>query len=463
MVWLVVGLVAPAAIAWLFLVGRPLASAGCAYKAKILCSALFISKRKTEDILATDVGTDDLAPLRHFSWTIDASARTVTVSLWGLISRTVACRPIGGCALQYTGTPDAGLVTIQETGISPPRSHRITPRYDSMDKAIVPAEIDRALLLRALDNAFAGSSDSSHPRTRAVVVLYKGRLIAERYASGLNPDTPLLGWSMTKTVINALTGILVGEGRLSLFDRLPLSLWRDESDPRRVITADQLLRMTSGLQFREDYRSPLKDVVKMLLESPDAAAYAAQKPLHSRPGTAWHYSSGNTNILSRSLREAMGSLQEYLRFPRRALFDPLGMDSAVMETDASGTFVGSSFMYATARDWARLGLLYLRDGVWEGQRILPEGWVDYTVRQTPEAAEAGYAAHVWLRIPKELRPPTARPSNLPCSFHAAGYEGQFISVIPSRHLVVVRLGLTRRPEAWDHEKFLYRILEAIPA
>ena len=218
--------------------------------------------------------------------------------------------------------------------------------------------------------------------------------------------------------------------------------------------------MSSGLKFDEDYRNPLADVTFMLFGVPDAAAYAIAKPLEAEPGSRWSYSSGTTNIISSAIRRIVGD-PGYLEFPRRALFNPLRMTSAVMETDAAGNFVGSSFMYATARDWARFGLLYVRDGVWLGQRILPEGWVAYTRTPTSNAPDQQYGAHFWLRIPNEFSCGN-EGGQLPAdSFHAVGYEGQFVTIIPSRELVLVRLGLTRHPCAWDHQEFVRLVLGAI--
>jgi CubicO group peptidase (beta-lactamase class C family) len=319
-------------------------------------------------------------------------------------------------------------------------------------------------MYEALDAAFSEPGPLRLRRTRAVVVVYNGRIIAERYAPGFSRYTPLIGWSMTKSVINALIGILVKEGRLKLQDRTLIPEWREPGDPRGDITLDQLLRMSSGLTFNEDYTNPLKDVIYMLLGTGDMAAYAAKKPLQTKPGCKWEYSSGTTNILARILRDRLSDRAfDHLTFPRRALFDPLSMSSAVMEPDASGTFVGSSFMYASARDWARFGLLYLNDGVWAGERILPEGWVAYSRTPTTLSPHGEYGAHFWLDIPSYYKTGESRGISLPSdAFHAAGHEGQFITIIPSRKLVVVRLGLTRLKGAWDQKLFIGKILEAIP-
>jgi CubicO group peptidase (beta-lactamase class C family) len=244
-----------------------------------------------------------------------------------------------------------------------------------------------------------------------------------------------------------------------LADPAPVAAWGRPDDPRRRITLDHLLRMSSGLAFNEDVSDPLHDVTYMLTQVGDMAAYAIDKPLQNEPGRDWHYSSGTTNIISGILRRTVGDAS-YHGFPRRALFEPLGMRSAVIEPDASGTFVGSSFMYATARDWAKFGQLYLQDGVWDGKRLLPDGWVKYTTTPAPTVSDASYGAHFWLNIPPEYR--SAGGSPLPAdAFHAVGHEGQFLTIIPSQRLVIVRLGLARYPQAWEHDRFVRLVLQAI--
>jgi CubicO group peptidase (beta-lactamase class C family) len=202
----------------------------------------------------------------------------------------------------------------------------------------------------------------------------------------------------------------------------------------------------------------VSDVTVMLLGRPDAGLYAASKNLAAVPGTTWQYSSGTTNIISRALRAVINDDAEYAEFPHRALFDRIGMAHALIETDASGAFIGSSFMYATARDWARLGTLYVNDGMWEGKRILPEGWVTYTRAPAPADPLKRYGAHVWLKVADEYSGDGVLPAD---AFHAVGHAGQFVTMIPSAHLVVVRLGLTRYSDAWDHTAFVRDVLTAL--
>ena len=252
-------------------------------------------------------------------------------------------------------------------------------------------------------------------------------------------------------------------GFLRLKDPAPVPEWRSPQDPRAAITLDELMRMSSGLRFKEDYKNPRSDAIRMLLAEPDAGAYAAGKPLDVPPNSRWSYSSGTTNIISRIVRQSVGgSLSDYFAFAHRALFDRVGMASAVIEPDASGTFVGSSFMYATPRDWARFGLLYLNDGMWKNERILPEGWVKYSTTPTPNAPKGEYGAQFWLNAGRSGQPEDRwMPKVPPDMYSLRGFEGQYVSIIPSKKLVIVRLGLSVAEKAWDQEQFIADVIEAL--
>jgi CubicO group peptidase (beta-lactamase class C family) len=444
------------AIAVLFY-GSQLAAIGTAYAAKILCSGIFVSQRDAQSLLGTDVSADYLSFLRHIDVQVDRGSREVTATFFGLAKRKAVYREGRGCAVIHGEAAEPPTPRTDGSIDRLPEQRAVMDQLDTVDR--LPSELE-SRLDAALEWAFLEPDPALPRRTRAVVVVYRGRLVAERYADPFTKDTPLNGWSMTKSVVNALVGVLVKEGKVSLSDSVAIPEWRGSSDPRRKITLEQLLHMSSGLQFHEDYVNLFADMTYMLLGVPDVAAYAAAKPLEAKPGTRWSYSSGTTNIIAYAVRQIVGD-SDYLQFPRRALFDRLGMTSAVIETDAVGTFVGSSFMYATARDWARFGLLYLRDGVWSGQRILPEGWVAYTRTPAPNAPDQQYGAHFWLRIPKGHRCGNeSRP--LPVdAFHAIGHEGQFITIIPSRELVLVRLGFTRYHCAWNQQMFVHLVLAAL--
>ncbi|MBI2363067.1 MAG: serine hydrolase, partial [Elusimicrobia bacterium] len=311
--------------------------------------------------------------------------------------------------------------------------------------------------------AFGEPSRERLRRTRAVVVMREGRIVAERYAPGFDARMPLCGWSMSKSVLSALVGRAAALGLLCTEDRALLPQWRGPGDRRAGIAIEDLLRMRSGLAFDETYANPLSDVTQMLFAEPDCARFAADKPLVHAPGSYWAYASGTSNILSLVLRRAVERAGlDYQGFPARELFGPAGMPGAVFETDAAGTFVGSSFVYAPARDWAAFGDLYRRGGLGGGRRLLPEGWVRAAATPTPQSEDGCYGAHWWLKLPAVFGGETAAARAVPAdAFHALGHEGQCLSVIPSRGLVVARLGLSIYIDAWDHAAFLAQVLNAL--
>jgi CubicO group peptidase (beta-lactamase class C family) len=436
-----------------------LAPIGAAYAAKVLCSSVFVSGRAAEDVIREDLMADNHPLLHLIQPAADTNRGVATATFLGMAERKARYSPGLGCTIVMGTMPAVALGT--GVTLAPPSA---AGDADGLPAGAPAKNVDPAKLQAAIDWAFAEPDPARLRRSRAVIVVQAGREIAERYAPGFSADTPLLGWSMTKTVTGVLVGTLVKAGKLSLEQKSLVPEWRGLGDSRADITLDQLLRMTSGLRFSENYGDPLEDVALMLFTRANGAAYAIDKPLEVAPGTRWQYSSGTTNILSRIIRDAVGGTeQDYLAFPRQALFDRIGMRSAVIEPDSSGMLVTSSFMYATARDWARFGQLLLQDGVWNGERILPEGWVRYMTTLTPLSKRKDFGAHLWVKVP----PPfdsvvTPRPQLPPDTFHAVGHEGQFVSVIPSRQLVVVRLGLSRREHAWDHDGFLARLLAAFP-
>ena len=424
---------------------------GVAHKAKTLCSGVFVSARDPAAVLA-ELHADDLAVLQYINASIDSAQHSVTASVLGVVARRAVYRQGLGCALVLDGLTPPTLPDRRETIVAP---------ADLMqrDSAAFVEGASAGDLDAAVARAFSEPDPGRRRRTLAVVVMYRGSIVAERYATGIGPGMPLAGWSMTKSVMNALAGILVRQGRLALDEPVPVPEWQQTGDARASITLDHLLRMSSGLRFDEDMANPRSDVMRMLFEVGDAAAFASSMNLRSRPGTNWQYSSGTSNILARVMRNVLHDQAEYLTFPRRALFDPLGMSSAVMETDAGGTFVASSYMYATARDWARFGTLYLQDGVWNGERVLPEGWVTYTTSPAPADKTRRYGGHFWLQVPDEYAGADRRLSAP--AFHAAGHEGQFVTIVPSREVVIVRLGRTRYPDAWDHPAFVREVLAGL--
>ena len=436
--------------------GWRVVTVGTAYVAKTACSRVFVSRRDVRSVLDEEIRLTDPGLLRFLRLDVDRGAGMARSSLLGLGERVAVFREGLGCTLAI-GIEPQSLAARRVPAASSDVPRVVWPSPDWNDPAIVRAP---AALAAVLDEAFTEPVGERPRRTRAVLVARAGRIVGERYAAGYGPDSALPGWSMTKSVTGALAGVLVREGKLSLDGPVDVPEWSGAGDPRHAITLRQLLRMESGLEFSESYTNPLNDVIWMLLGTGDMASFAAHKRLAATPGARWSYASGTTNLIARVLRRAAGDDAAYLGLPHRGLFDPLAMRSAIIEPDASGTFVGSSYMFASARDWARFGLLYLRDGVAGDARILPEGWVDFTTTPAPTAPDGAYGAHVWRRLPASYAP-SGQAALPPDAFHAVGHEGQIVSVIPSRRLVAVRLGLSVGRGVWDHASFLARVLSAL--
>ena len=316
-----------------------------------------------------------------------------------------------------------------------------------------------------VDGLMAEAFDPAGPlhQTYAVVIIHHGRLVFERYG-GLLPqwdkpgkpvvrETPLLSWSMAKSMLHAVVGILVAEGRLVLDDPAPVPLWQSPGDPRREITLQHLLHMRDGLDFVEEYEdAEASDVLQMLFGrgQQDMAAFAADRPLAAPPGTRFNYSSGTSNVISGIVARTVGPGEPYRQFLARRLFDPLGMTTATVTLDDAGTWVAASYAYAMARDYARFGLLYLRDGMWEGRRLLPDGWVD--AGRSPRSVDPDdgdyYGSHWWMRDDGRG------------TFWAAGHEGQFIDVCPELDLVLVRMGQTDTEHSDDLKQWRARVIDA---
>lgn len=295
---------------------------------------------------------------------------------------------------------------------------------------IEPDTADNARFAGLVDEIF--DLNDAQGVTYALIVAHRGQICCERYAAGANPFYLQYSWSMAKSVTHALVGILVKQGRIDLYAPVEVAEWQD--DARRDITMDQLLRMSSGLAFQEDYVDGVaSDVIPMLMYDGrhDTGAFAAAKPLEHPPGSHWYYSSGTTNIICRILKDVIGDgASGMLRFMNDELFEPIGVRTATPKFDTSGTFIGSSFLMAIPQDFARFGLLYLRRGSWDGTQILPGEWVDYARTPTYQSEEECYGAHWWMN-----------PAN-PNQFYCGGYDGQRILCDPVKDLVIVRLGRT---------------------
>lgn len=443
-----------AGVGWF--VATRLAPTATGYTAKTLCSAVFVAGRDPDVVRREDLPGGDYVDAE-----VDTARKEVRASLLGMATRIAVWRPGLGCSLAIGVEPDA----LRGQGFEPPAvglGAGPWPQGDGDDGRPDPPGLDRDALDTAVADSFAEPDAESLRRTRAVVVVQGERIVAERYADGFTKGSPHLGWSMTKSVTNALIGIMVERGELDVDAPAPVPEWEALGDPRRDITLDQLMRMSSGLAFEERY-GPLADVTSMLFEVHDSAAVAIDQELAEPPDTRFSYSSGTTNILCRILRDRFDDTSAYHRFPHDALFSRIGMASAVFEPDPSGTFVGSSFLYATARDWARFGLLFLRDGVWNGERILPKDWVRYSATASPTAPLGEYGAQWWTNAGPPNDPSKRKFPALPVdAYQAKGFQGQMVLVVPSRDVVMVRLGMTHDRAAWDVDAFAGPILAALP-
>jgi len=434
---------------YLVLVPPTLLRVGAGYSSKIICSSTFLSGRAPDEVLKTDVQAPGNPVLKAYIANTDRSAGVVHAAfLWAIAPMSSVLRPGLGCA----AVPDGNLARARDQSAPPApgasKSTAIWPKGEAVDTALRP---DLSTIVT--DPALAG------PGMRAIVVVRNGRIVAENYGPGFTAATPLLGWSMTKSVTAALTGTVIKAGKLRLGQDNLLTQWAN--DQRAKITVAQLMSMSSGLQFNEDY-GDVSDVTRMLYLEPDMAGFAASQPLAATPGSIFHYSSGTADILSRIWQNAVGDKSAALAWPRKALFGPVGMGSAILETDESGTFVGSSYLYASARDWARFGLLLLQDGSWNGRQILDKSYVD--MMHTPSIADADYGrGMLWMNGPgSQTQGTDSAKYGLPKdAYWLEGHDGQTVTVIPSAGVVVVRMGLTPSDLGYRPQPLVAAVLKAL--
>ena len=421
----------------------PMLPVATGYAAKKMCSCHFIADRTQASIQKDDLR---IFPLNLTATTIDEPAKSVTSSLFGMAKQTAVYRNNLGCVL-VQGEDDYDIQ------LELPKFKRDVSGdwpLGEQKTSIAVKGIDYQKLQATIDQVFDPSLEMDSIRTRAVVVVYKDTLIAEKYAKGFDKDTEILGWSMTKSVVNALIGILVKDGKLSLKQDHLFPYWKDE---RSQITLNDMLQMQSGLDFEENY-AELSDATRMLFMSENVVEIASQVPLEVEPGTKWYYSSGTSNALMGLARNQFDSHQDYLKFPHERLFQKIGMHSMVVEIDESGNYIGSSFGYATPRDWAKFGLLYLNQGNWYGEQIVDTSWVEFS-RQAAEHSGGLYGGHFWHNHQH------AKFNDVPTDmYYCSGFQGQYVYIFPSHDLVVVRMGLNEG-EAYDANGFLKGIIEAL--
>jgi CubicO group peptidase (beta-lactamase class C family) len=398
-----------------------------------VCSKTFVSRLDPQTVFAETTDREGLRLLRWgLRFSVDRAGQTVDASLLGVLGSRAVFHDDFGCVLLH-GPNEPYLLKSDLAALKVPKSPPLLPEIAGAS-LVEPSD---ANLKAALDHAFEEPATPPFRRTKAVVVVHDGKVIAERYADGIGVDTPLLGFSMTKSVINALLGILTLQGRISPSLPAPVPEWRAVTDPRHEIEVGHLMRMTAGLALDET-NTGFDPSSQMLYLHNDTAGFAVKAAMIAPPGTRWAYSSPSTQILARIIRDITGGPEQTLAFAWRELFNPLGMRTVTLEFDGAGTLLGSTYMLASARDWARFGLLYLNDGVVGGKRILHEDWVDYSAAAT---LDADYGAGFWTNRSEHPYAKGRVGLGIPRdAFFASGDLGQRVVILPSQHMVIVRLG-----------------------
>ena len=396
------------------------------FSAKSVASGHFIDHRSLKII---ENGDNDIDLIDWAKNTIYDTEDFATASVYGLKERKAIYREGLGATLINDDFDVSKPFEVPKR--TKPSTNLAFPYGNMEPKDTIFNNIDYAQLEKAVANAFdkKGIKDK---RTRSVLVIYKDKIIAEKYDVGFNKDSKILGWSMTKSITSALFGVLDKQRKFDIYKPAPIPEW--VNDNRKIITTNDLLHMNSGLEWEEDYNK-ISDVTQMLFQAEDMTRSQINKPLVGKPNASWNYSSGTTNLLSGILRKQFKTHQEYLDFWYSVLIDKIGMNSMIIETDMAGNFVGSSYGWATTRDWAKFGLLYIHKGNWSGEQILSENWVNYSATPT-NTSNGGYGAQFWLN--KGGKFPNV-PSDM---FYCSGYQGQMVAIFPSHHLVVVRMGLS---------------------
>lgn len=405
------------------------------YAAKNMCSCVFVANRTQDQVEEHEL---NFSFLKYTSHKIDTINKTVESSFFGFRTRTAYYNPNVGCAL-----------VNQKENVTPFKAidfdkNSISYKKDSVLKINSVNQNDE---LDEIVNAHINNKDAN---TTALLVIHNNKLIAEKYSEGFTKESRFLGWSMAKSIMSTLVGILTKEGKINRGETINEPSWKN--DERKNITWNNVLQMSTGIAWEENYGS-ISDVTKMLYTQDDIYQTAIQNKLEFPINSHFKYSSGSSNILAGQLKKQFKTEEEYLKFPYEKLFSRLGMESMLLETDPNGTFVGSSYAWATARDWAKYGLLYLHNGKANGEQILDAEWINYTT--TPAKNSKGiYGAQFWLHTPEEF------PDVASDLYFADGFQGQRVFILPSENLVVVRFGLHSQGDV-DFNQLLKEILKAL--
>ena len=412
------------------------------FSAKSIASGHFIDHRSQEMI---EKGDNDIPMIDLAKNKIDDIGKFATASVYGLKERKAIYREGLGATLI---NDNFDVTKRYEVPKRNKLNNNLPYPFGNLEpKDTVFANINYDKLQKAVADAFDKKREKNK-RTRSLIVIYKDKIIAEKYTNGFDKNSKILGWSMTKSITGTLFGILEKQGKINIMKPAPITEW--QNDERSKITINDLLHMNSGLEWEEDY-TKISDVTKMLFQAEDMSQSQINKPLVGKPNATWNYSSGTTNLLSGILRKQFKTHQEYLDFWYSALIDKIGMNSMVVETDMAGNFVGSSYSWATTRDWAKFGLLYLHKGDWNGEQLFNESWAKYVATPT-NTSNGNYGAQFWLNaggqfpnVPKDM-------------YYCSGYQGQMVAVFPSHDLVIVRMGLS---EEFDFNELLSEIVRSL--
>ena len=407
------------------------------YSAKNTASSVFLGERS---LSFTDTTDNNFSPVNLATNAIDKQKKTANSSVFGLLTRKSIIREGLGSVLTLDKKDEKSNYK------TPKRRKTVNdtipyPYGNGSHKDSVFESIDYKKLNETVNSIFGIR------KTRAVLVLYKGQIIAEKYSEGFTKNSRILGWSMTKSIMSTVFGILEHQQKINIQDKAPVESW--QNDARKEITIHNLLQMNSGLEWDENY-DEISDATKMLFLERDMTKVQEEKPLIGKPNETWNYSSGTSNLLSGILRDQFNNHQSYLDFWYTNLIDKIGMNSMILESDLAGNYVASSYAWATTRDWGKFGLLYLHNGAWNGEELFTKEWVDYVTTPTP-TSNGSYGAQFWLNTEKQLKDVSQN------MYFADGYQGQRVYILPDEDLVIVRFGLS-----WFEEnEFLKGIIQSI--
>ena len=437
----------------LILMGKPISSTLkiiTAYASKSMVSQVFVAKRDPLQVAKTD---NALPLIKWAKTSVDTIQKTATSTIFGFFTTTSIYRQgLGGLLINNDLKMDKPFLTPRR------KQKKIVgfPYRGIPSKDTIFLEINRQKLQQVVQEAFKETDIRNPKNTRALLIVYKDCIIAEEYAKGFDKNTPMLGWSLTKSLMATVLGAMKRDIKYNLYQPLCkdflFGIWREQG--KDSITLANILQMNIGLSWEEDY-TKVSDVTKCLYMDSDATVSQLHQPKIHPTGVYFNYSTGVSNLITLYIKSRFKNLQAYLDYPYKILIDKIGMYHTLVEADGQGNYISGAYGWASARDWARLGLLYLHKGIWNGQRILDEDWVEFV--KTPSKSSDKYGGHFWTNARGTLYPDASEDV-----FSANGHNGQRIIIIPSKDLVIVRNGLTpSREKDKDLNKMTNQLIKDI--